>query len=187
MTQAAHRRQYIRAPLKTFVLYDDDHFGFKAQAINISTGGVLLENLPHVPEINALPLLLDIPTFPIFSSLSAEKIKKLEGQHLPRRIIRARARIVRSFEGQTDVDKIFVQKIGCQFVAIAPESVEVLSEYVANFAKNTIYLLTLFESHSQHQADLIRIISGLLGYRPDEKLSVLRQKVLHDYQSLEGL
>ena len=187
MTQAAHRRQYIRAPLKTFVLYDDDHFGFKAQALNISTGGVLLENLPHVPEINALPLLLDIPTFPIFSSLSAEKIKKLEGQHLSRRIIRARARIVRSFEGQTDVDKIFVQKIGCQFVSITPEAVEVLSEYVANFAKNTIYLLTLFESNSQHQADLIRIISGLLGYQPDEKLSILRQKVLHDYQSLEGL
>ena len=62
-----------------------------------------------------------------------------------------------------------------------------IGEYVANFAKNTIHLLTLFESHSQHQAELIRIISGLLGYRPDEKLSVLRQKVLHDYQSLEGL
>lgn len=187
MSEAIHRRQYIRAPLKTNVLYDDDHFGFKAQSINISTGGILLENLPHVPEINALPILIDVPTYPIFQTLSADKIKKLEGQALTRRIIRARAKIVRSFDGQSEVDKVFVQKIGCQFVAISPESVEIINDYVTTFAKNTIYLLTLFESHSQNQTDLLRIVSSFLGYKGDEKISILRQKVLHDYQSLEGL
>lgn len=183
----SHRRQYLRAPLKTFVLYDDDHFGFKAQAINISTGGILLENLPHVPEINALPVLIDIPSFPTFQTLGIDKIKKLEGQQFSRRIIRARARIVRSFDGQSEVDKVFVQKIGCQFVSISDENINLIEEYVTNFAKNTIYLLTLFESHTQHQAEMVRIVSSFLGYKGDEKMSVLRQKVLHDYQSLEGL
>lgn len=183
----SHRRQYLRAPLKTFVLYDDDHFGFKAQAINISTGGILLENLPHVPEINALPILIDIPLFPIFQNLGIDKIKKLDGQHFSRNIIRTRSKIVRSFEGQSEIDKIFVPKIGCQFVSISSENLKLIDDYVTNFAKNTIYLLTLFESHNQHQAELVRQISSFLGYCGDEKISILRQKVLHDYQSMEGL
>ena len=67
------------------------------------------------------------------------------------------------------------------------EAQNVIADYVTTFTKNTVYLLTLFESSSQHQIELIRMISTFLGYKADEKLPALRQKVLHDYQSLEGL
>jgi len=184
---SSHRRLSLRAPLKTFVLYDDDHFGFKAKAINISVSGLLLENLPHVPEVSALYLLLDLPQFPHFQSLGNEKIKKLDALSFPRKIIRAKSKIIRSFEGQTEVDKIFIQKIGLEFVDLSQEKKDHIESYVTTFTKNIIYLLSLFESGTQTQNEVLYHASKILGYTADKNLANLRQKILHDYQSLEGL
>ncbi|WP_127714677.1 PilZ domain-containing protein [Halobacteriovorax sp. HLS] len=189
MSEALFKRKHLRSPLTTIALYQSDRYVFKAYCLNISEGGVLLENLPSVPEVNAIPLLLSIPQFPEFSSLSAERIAEIGIDELKTKNIRVKARTVRQFEGLSAVDQIFVTRIGCEFVHLNDEAIETIKKYVSIFAKNTIYLLNLFESHgnSEQKKKHLRYVSSLLGYDPDQKLSLLRQKVLHDYQSLESL
>ncbi|ATH08730.1 PilZ domain-containing protein [Halobacteriovorax marinus] len=189
MTEAKFKRKHLRSPLKTIALYQSDCYVFRAKCLNISEGGVLLENLPSVPEINAIPLMLCLPQFPEFHSVSAARLNEIEVDDLEGRIIRVKARTVRQFEGLSEIDQIFVTRIGCEFVLASDEAKAAIKSYVSNFAKNTIFLLNLFESHANDESriKLLRHVAKLLGYDQDQKLAILRQKVLHDYQSLESL
>jgi hypothetical protein len=189
MSEFKFKRKHLRSPLTTVALYQSDRYVFKAYCLNISEGGVLLENLPSVPEVNAIPLLLSLPQFPEFSSLSSERIHEIEVDELQAKVIRVKARTVRQFEGLSAVDQIFVTRIGCEFVQVGEDATKAISDYVSTFAKNTIHLLNLFESHGNvdSKKDHIRYIAKLLGYNSTQKLSLLRQQVLHDYQSLESL
>ncbi len=189
MADAKFKRKHLRSPLKTIALFQSDCYVFRAQSLNISEGGVLLENLPSVPEINAIPLMLCLPQFPEFHSVSPARLKSLEIEEFDSNIIRVKARTVRQFEGMSEVDQIFVTRIGCEFVLASDSAKQSIKNYVSTFAKNTIFLLNLFESHANDEERilLIRHIAKLLGYDESQKLSILRQKVLHDYQSLESL
>lgn len=179
------KRVHLRSPLIGSCLYESDRHIHRAKTVNISQGGVLLEDLPYVPDINALPVMFALPRFPLFSQLPSDSIKNLRKEDLDIDVIRAKAKLLRSFEGQSAVDKIFVQKIGCQFVQLEEEDSQRISEYVATFASNIVYLLGLFQRSSQ--VDQLRDISALLGYDSSEKIPLLRQRILHDYQSLESL
>jgi hypothetical protein len=183
------KRTSLRSPLKAFILFENEGYVFKAQTLNISEGGVLLSDLPIVPEINAIPLMLSIPKFPELSSLSHDVIKNLKIDDLDKDIFRMKARLVRTFEGKSAVDKIFVTQIGCEFVKPSETNIKLISNYVSTFAKNIIYLLNLFESMNKNpkNIELIRVVADLLGYDSNEKIAMLRLKVLHDYQSLESL
>lgn len=179
------QRHHLRSPLTSDVLYVSDGHVHKGRSVNISEGGVLLENLPHVPEINAMPLMMALPQLPSFSQLSPDYLKTMEITHFDRKIIRSKARLVRSFEGHSVVEKVFVQKIGCEFVLPSEEVQKDIADYVQMSAKNIVYLLGLFQKSSQ--VEVLRNVAKILGYDDQEKLPLLRQKVLHDYQSLESL
>ena len=184
------KRAHLRAPLKTELLYEDEGYVLKARILNISEGGLLIENLPKVPEINLMPLMIDIIDYPDFQSIRMEKLKVAHQIGFERKIVRVRAKMVRSFQAESEVDKIFVNKIGCQFVHPKPEAGDIIRKYVKTFARNTVFLLSLFENRGGKKDDttrIIRSISTVLGYQSDTPLPVLRQKVLHDYQSLESL
>ncbi len=182
-------RKHLRAPLKSTCLYVDGEHVFKSKIVNISEGGILLSDLPHIPEINSLPLAIDLFQYPRFQAQSLEQLKSLNIFELPRTILKTKARMVRSFEGQSNVDKIFVNFIGCEFYNPQADFSSFITAYVETFAKNTIYLLSLFESlgNRQDQLELLRTVSHLLGYDRRMKIPLLRAKVLHDYQSLESL
>ncbi|MAF78750.1 MAG: hypothetical protein CME60_11350, partial [Halobacteriovoraceae bacterium] len=139
------QRAHLRAPLKTDALYILDEYVLKANLLNISEGGILLDNLPRVPDISAIPLMFPLVDYPEFSQLHSDILLALNIHQLEKRVIRAKARIVRSFEGQSEVDKVFVTKIGCQFVVCSDEDRHLISQYVTRYAKNLIYYLGLFE------------------------------------------
>lgn len=179
------RRLHLRSPLLSDVLYEGDDHVHRALSVNISEGGILLAHLPHVPEIKALPIMFALPQYPTFSRLSPESIKSLRRETLDVRVIRSKARLVRSFEGHSEVDRVFVHKIGCEFVVMTEPDREAIASYVTVFASNIVYLLSLFQRSAQ--VDQLRHLAGLLGYEASEKLPLLRQKILHDYQSLESL
>lgn len=183
------QRKYLRAPLKSVCLYVDGEHVFKARVLNISEGGILLSDLPHIPEINALPLAIDLPTFPRLQNMTIEQLKNLNVDEFPRVILKIKCRMVRSFEGQSSVDKIFVNFIGCEFYTPTPEFKMAVFNYVETFARNTVYLLSLFESlgNRTEQLEMLRTVAHLLGYDRRMKIPLLRAKVLHDYQSLESL
>lgn len=179
------RREYLRSPLVADVLFVADGHVHKARTVNISEGGVLLEALPMVPEINAMPLMLPLVQFPAFSRLSHELLKTMRPEQFEKVVIRSKARLVRSFEGHSAVDKVFVPKVGCEFVASKNEVKKIIADYVAMSAKNIVFLLGLFERSAN--VELTRNVAKTLGYDSEQKLILLRQKVLHDYQSLESL
>ncbi|HAZ11833.1 MAG: hypothetical protein A2X86_07725 [Bdellovibrionales bacterium GWA2_49_15] len=184
------KRQYLRAPLRREILFEDDGHIFKAFGSNLSEGGLLLSLMPHLPKINALSLMLDLPMFPDFAALSTERLNNLKFDMLERKIFRLRGRIVRSFEGKSEVDVIMSTNIGMEFVNLAPDLILGLRTFVNQYARNIIFILNLFESHrgnKEEQAALLRNLCRLLGYGQDTKVSLLRQKILHDYQSLESL
>jgi hypothetical protein len=180
------QRAFLRAPLKTFSLYQDDDYVLKARLINISEGGVLIENLPHIPEVPAIPLVLDLPHVPDLLSMPSNQILHIKTSELDRDIIRIKARIARQFEAESEVDKLFVKKIGCEFVKADEDERDKIREYVARFTRNIVYLLNQFES-SNKNLSVLRKTAEILGYDGEERVSFLRQKVLHDYQSLESL
>ena len=64
------QRKYLRAPLKSTCLYVDGEHVFKARVLNISEGGILLSDLPHIPEINSMPFAIDLLEFPRLQTLS---------------------------------------------------------------------------------------------------------------------
>lgn len=183
------QRKHIRAPLKSEALYIDDEHVFKARTLNISEGGILLCELPHVPDINAIPMMVALIQFPKLGNLSPEKIKALSAHEFSRSVIKLKARMVRTFEGKTTVEKLFLTHIGCELYPPSADALDEIVEYVNTFAKNTIFLLSLFESnhHKKDQIDLVRKVADVLGYDSTMPMPLLRQKVLHDYQSLESL
>ena len=190
MAQNLLKRLHLRAPLFSDVLYEDGDYAFKAQTLNISEGEVLLTKLPHVPEIGSIPMMIGLPQFPYLSTMQVQKVLELDFEKLPRQMIRLRARMVRQMENMTAVEKIFVTMIGLEFVSNSEETISIIKNYVECYAKNTIYLLTLFESRSSKGGDqlqLLRHASSLMGYDSTQKVALLRQKILHDYQSLESL
>lgn len=189
MVDARLQRKYLRAPLKSHALYVDGEHVFKAKVLNISEGGLLLSELPHVPEISSLPLAINLIQYPRFNSLSLEELKGLNTETFDRKILKVKARMVRSFENQSAVDKVFINFIGCEFYNPSDEVRFALFSYVENFSKNTVYLLSLFESlgKREEQLETLRLVAHLLGYDRRMKLPLLRAKVLHDYQSLESL
>lgn len=183
------QRRHIRAPLRGACLYVDGEHVFKAKTLNVSEGGLLLSELPHIPEINSLPMMITMPIYPKLSTLSLETMKGLDIENLPRKILKVKSRMVRSFEGQTNVDKVFINYIGCEFYYTSEEFQEYITEYVETFAKNTVYLLSLFETlgKKNEQLETLRTVAYILGYDRRMKIPLLRAKVLHDYQSLESL
>ncbi len=183
------QRKYLRAPLKSVCLYVDGEHVFRSRVLNISEGGILLSDLPHIPEINSLPLAIDLLQFPRLQNLSLDELKLLKTSEFPRTIIKTKAAMVRTYEGHSNVDKIFINYIGCKFYNPDVDFKVEVFKYVETFAKNTIYLLSLFESLSNRteQLELLRTVANLLGYDRRMKIPLLRAKVLHDYQSLESL
>ena len=187
--KAIFQRKHVRAPLRSVCLYVDGEHVFKAKIINVSEGGILLSELPHIPDINSLPMMISIPLYPKLSTLSLEQLNSLTTEELPRKVLRVKSRIVRNFEGHSNVEKLFLKYIACEFYSKSEDFGRAITDYVENFAKNTIYLLSLFESLGSRgeQVEVLRQVAHLLGYDKKMKIPLLRAKVLHDYQSLESL
>ena len=60
-----YQRTFLRAPYKEAILYIDDNFVFKASSLNISEGGLLLDQVPHFPEESEdVPIIISLPQFP---------------------------------------------------------------------------------------------------------------------------
>lgn len=182
-------RRHLRAPFRSVALYVDGDYVFKARTNNISEGGILLSELPHLPEINALPLMIALTEFPRFQNFSFEDLKKMNIEDFPQKIVKVKARLVRSFEGESNVDKVFRKFVGCEFYTSNEEFILAVRNYVETYTRNIVYLLSLFESlgNKTEQLEALRTIAQFLGHDRKMKIPLLRAKVLHDYQSLESL
>jgi hypothetical protein len=181
-------RRFARAPYQGQVLFVDGEYVLKAKAQNISEGGILISELPHIPEVNSIPMMISLPVMPLLSTLSLDQLHTFDMESLPVNILKVRSRMMRTFSKES-AQNVLVKNIGCEFYypINGKEFNKTVSEYVETFSKNIVFLLGLFESLSKKEEHLetLRTTAAILGYNKDAKLPLLRAKVLHDYQSME--
>lgn len=178
------RRKHLRAPLHTNFLYKDKNGVQKGIVENISEGGVYLTDLRSSPPNEVFDVYFDLPELVNFSSLPISEILSLGKESFKHHVFHAELEVKRLAEKASQVNAI-----GCEFFKIDSEQQLLIKNYVANYASNIIFTLSLFEQgvHRKDVKDLVMKSISLLNYPKIEKLSDLRQKLLHDYQSLESL
>lgn len=186
---SGYQRRYLRAPYKLDVLFLDQDFVFKGRALNISEGGLLLEEVGHFPERDEIDFLIKLPQFPLFKNFDYEKLKQYNSETLEAKSVRFKAKMVRKVKIRSTVDELFSSQIGIQIQDISNFNQAKVAAYVDTFSSNLIYLLVLLDTLNSDKNNLekVRIISTFLGYEPREKLSILRLQVEHDYKSLQWL
>lgn len=184
-----YQRTYLRAPYKKDVLFVDEDFVFKAQTLNISEGGLLLDQVGHFPGEKEVTFLVEIPEFPLFKNFTLEKLQAFSHDSVLSRVIRFKAKMVRSMKIESSIDGVFTSQIGLSFVDVAPNDQLKVSGYVENFSSNLVYLQVLIDTLATDESQIkkIRLLAQYLGYSDQMKISYLRKIVEHDYKSLQWL
>lgn len=184
-----YQRKYLRAPYRGDVLFVDNDFVFKAKSLNISEGGLLLDNVGHFPDASELPFLVSLPLYPLFKNYTLDKIQSYSRELLEHSTIRFQAKMARKIGIDTKVDGMFTSRIGLEIQEITDFDQAKISEYVDVFSSNLIYLQVLIDSINSDKNNLMKIrrLSSILGYAGNLKISYLRKIVEHDYKSLQWL
>lgn len=186
---ASYQRKYLRAPYKREILFQDENFIFKAQTLNISEGGLLLEHTGHFPEASHIAFMLEVPEFPLFKNHTLEKLQVFTVENIHSRIIRFKAKMVRSTQNESSIDGMFASRIGISISDIKPNDQLKILNYVETFSSNLVYLQVLIDSLTADERQLkkIRLLTHILGYDSKAKISYLRKVVEQDYKSLQWL
>lgn len=184
-----YQRRFLRAPFKESVIYADGDYVLKASAINISEGGLLIDELPSFPEKDEVPLLISIPQLPSLKNFSLLKMQTFSRELFGRHVIKVKARMVRREQLSQNLDNLFRSRFGLEFVQIGPQEQKLVEEFVTTFASNLIYLQTLIDAFNTDDETKVRVrtLAKILGYEQIEKIAQLRAQVTHDYKSLQWL
>ncbi len=184
-----YQRRHLRAPFKETVLYADGPYVFSASTLNISQGGLLLDQLPSFPEQDNVPLMVAIPQLPSFKNFNVLKLKTFSKELFSREVIRVRAKLVRREELSQNLDNIFRSRFGLEFNRITASDEKIIENFVVNFSSNLVYLQTLIDSFNTDDEikERVRALAEILGYDKTEKIAQLRAQVSHDYKSLQWL
>ena len=184
-----YQRKYLRAPYRGQVLFSENDYVFKANSLNISEGGMLLDNVGHFPDAKSLSFMICLPHHPLFKNYNLNKILDYENEFTPHETIRFEAKMVRKIGIDSKVDGMFQSRIGVEIQDINPVDQAKISDYVDVFSSNLIYLQVLIDSINSDKNNLakIRRVSSILGYAGPLKISYMRKIVEHDYKSLQLL
>lgn len=182
-----YQRRHLRAPFKEQILYADGAFVLKASVLNISEGGLLIDELPSFPDSDEVPLMLAVPQNPSLKNFSLLKLQTYSPELFPRHVVRVKARMVRKQELSQNLDNIFKAKFGLEFIRITLQDQKHIQDYVTTFAGNLIYLQTLIDSFNtdEETKEKVRTLARILGYNATDKISHLRATVMQDYKSLQ--
>lgn len=189
MMSKNYQRRHLRAPLKEKILYADGDYVFSARSLNISEGGMLLDQIPSFPAIDDVPLMISLPQLPILKNFSVLKMQTFSRELFGHHVIRAKAKMVRREELSQNLDNIFRARFGLQFIRIMPHDQKRIEEYVHTFSSNLIYLQTMIDSFNTDEETKVRTraLAKILGYEGIDKIAELRARVGHDYRSLQWL
>ena len=184
-----YQRRYLRAPYRQEILFSTEDFIFKANTINISEGGLLLDQIGHFPEDDIIPFMVILPQYPLFKDFTLAKLLAYDPTSLEPKVVRFKAMMARKIGLESKVDGVFASQIGLQIKEVSNFDQAKISSYVDVFASNLIYLQVLLDSLHADKNNLTRIrkISEYLGYQKDMKLALLRKIVQEDYRSLQWL
>lgn len=189
MIQKNYQRKYLRAPFKGPVLYADGDYVLQASGLNISEGGMLLDQLPSFPERDEVPLMLSIPQLPSLKNFSLLKMQTFSKELFGKHVVRVKARMIRRDQLSQNLDNLFRSRVGLEFVRISPGDQKYVEEYVTTFSSNLVSLQTLIDSFNTSEETKVRVrtLARILGYQNVDKIAQLRSEVANDYKSLQWL
>jgi hypothetical protein len=189
MNSKNYQRKHLRAPFKETVLYADGDYVLKAKALNISGGGLLIDQLPSFPNSDEVSLLISLAHIPSMKNFSLIRMQTFSAELFQRRVIRFKAKMVRREQLAQSLENIFRSRFGLEFVEIASADLNYIEEYVAIFASNLVYLQTLIDSFNTDPETKLRTrtLASILGYNVTERISELRTQVERDYRNLQWL
>lgn len=184
-----YQRRHLRAPYKESFLYADGSYVLKASALNISEGGLLVDEIPSFPGSDEVPLLLSIPQIPSLKNFSLLKLQTYSQDLFPRHMVRVKARMVRRHELSQNLENIFKSKFGLEFIRMRVSDQKCIQDFVSTFAGNLVFLQTLIDSFNTDEETKakVRILAKILGYTDVERITQLRATVSQDYRSLQWL
>lgn len=187
----SYQRRHLRAPFKENILFSDGECVLRGRALNISEGGMLLDQLPSFPSLDEVPLLISLPQLPYLKNFTLLKMQTFSKELFGKHVVRAFAKMVRREELSQSLDNIFKARFGLQFIKLGNAEQKIIEEYVSTFSSNLIYLQTLIDSFNTDEETRIRArtLAKILGYEDaeNERIAQLRAKVTHDYRSLQWL
>lgn len=189
MMKKNYQRRFLRAPFKEPVLYADGDIVQKASTLNISEGGLLIDELPSFPETDDVALLISIPQLPSLKNFTVLKMQTFSKELFGKNVIRVKAKLARREMLSQNLDNLFRSRFGLEFVRISPQDQKHIEEFVTTFSSNIIYLQTLIDAFNTDEETKIRVrtLAKILGYDQTEKIAQLRAQVSHDYKSLQWL
>jgi hypothetical protein len=189
MIRKTYQRRHLRAPFKEDILFADGSYVLKAKVLNISEGGLLLDELPSFPHKDEIPLLMAIPQIPSLKNFSLLKIQTFSRELFSKHVIHAKARMVRREQLSQNLDNLFRSRFVLEFIRTNPIDQRIIEDFVTTFASNIVYLQTLIDSFNtdDETKERVRSLAKILGYEEIEKISLLRAKVTADYRSLQWL
>jgi hypothetical protein len=189
MRSKNYQRKHLRAPFKETVLYADGDYVLKARALNISEGGLLIDEMPSFPETDDVAIMISLPQLPSLKNFSILKMQTFSKELFQHKVIRVKAKMVRREQLSQNLDNIFRSRFGLQFIRITDQDQKHIEDYVLTFASNLIFLQTLIDSYNSDEETKIkaRVLAGVLGYKDVERIAHLRAAVTHDYKSLQWL
>lgn len=189
MMKKSYQRRHLRAPFKETVLYADGSYVLKATALNISEGGLLIDELPSFPETDQVPIMISLPQLPSLKNFSLLKMQTFSPELFSKHVIRVKAKMVRREQLSQNLDNLFRSRFGLEFIRISAADQKYIEEYVTTFSSNLIYLQTLIDSFNTDEETKVRVrtLAKILGYHDTERIAQLRSLVTHDYKSLQWL
>jgi hypothetical protein len=185
-----YQRAYLRAPFKEEILYTEGDYFYKTKAINISEGGILLENVPYYPkDCDLLDFIVKLPYHPFFKSFTYNKLKTYSEDLFKPKVIAFKGKIVRKSKQHDPVKDVFMQNIGLQIINIDAKDRSFISEYVSHFSSNLIFLQSLIDNLNNEPTNIehCRLLAKILGYNHYEKVILMSKKIKHDYINLQWL
>ena len=187
MIEKKYKRTALRSPMKSQFIYSWDKKVQRSRTFNISQGGILVEAIPTVKVGDVISIMMELPKIPVFSNLKEQEIRDLVPLKFRRDILRRQIEGVRAHEGPISFDKSIVSQMGGKFFKSSDNLINEINDYVGVYKKNVVFLLNLIADLGQGKKHMPMLahIAYLLGYQIKDSISLLRQKVLHDYQSLE--
>src|SRR5690606_14868099 len=95
MISKNYQRKHLRAPFSGPVLFADGENVLKARAVNISEGGLLLDEIPSFPELDEVSMIISLPQLPSLKNFSLLKMQTFSRELFPSKVIRVTGRMVR--------------------------------------------------------------------------------------------
>jgi hypothetical protein len=189
MKKKNYQRRHLRAPFKENVLYADGPYVLRARTLNLSQGGILLDQLPSFPAQDEVAMMISLPQLPYLKNFSLLKMQTFSKELFGKHVIRVKAKVMRREELSQNLDNIFMSRFGLQFIQLGGHEEKYIEEYVSTFSSNLIYLQTLIDSFNTDEETKMRArtLAKILGYIDSERIALLRAQVTHDYKSLQWL